>query len=139
MEDPKRGPDKYAGKHESERLDEALDESFPASDPPAVHPVEPIGFESDNSIVVRDNPELQRFEMQVVRQMAVAEYRIRDGVITFFHTEVPPAIEGKGMGSRLVEGALKQVRERGLKVVSRCSFVSHFLRQHPEYQDLVQR
>ncbi len=127
--------------HQSERLDEALDESFPASDSPSVsrmsEPPDALGgFESDNSIVVRDNPTLQRFEMQVVRQMAVAEYRIAGDVFTFFHTEVPPAIEGKGMGSRLIEGALRQVRARGLKVVSRCSFVSHFLREHPEYGDL---
>ena len=86
---------------------------------------------------VRDNPERQRFELAIGNQMAVAEYRIKDGVVTFFHTEVPTALEGQGIATRLIKGALDEMRARGLKVVSRCSFVSHFLREHPDYRDLV--
>ncbi|HEY1722552.1 MAG TPA: GNAT family N-acetyltransferase [Magnetospirillaceae bacterium] len=126
--------------HQSERLDEALDESFPASDPPAVSPMhEPKAFASEESSAVRDNPERQRFELKAGDQLAAAEYRIQDGTIVFFHTEVPTALEGQGIATRLIQGALDEARARGLKVVSRCSFVSHFLRQHPDYQDLLAR
>lgn len=86
---------------------------------------------------VRDNPERQRFELAVEGATAIAEYRIRDGVITFTHTEVPEAFSGRGIASRLIKGALDQVRARGLKVVSHCSFVSGYLQKHPEYNDLL--
>jgi len=33
------------------------------------------------------------------------------------HTEVAPSAEGKGVGSRLVAGALDDIRARGLRVV----------------------
>ena len=86
---------------------------------------------------VRDNRELSRFELQVEGHTAFAEYELADGVITFTHTESPPAVAGRGVATALVRSALEQVRARGLKVVPRCSFVSAFFMRHPECQDLL--
>ena len=86
---------------------------------------------------VRDNPEQQRFEMDTSAGLAVAEYR-RDGdTLVIFHTEVPAALRGQGMGDKLVSGVLDNVRRRGLKIVPRCWFVREFVRGNPEYGDLV--
>jgi predicted GNAT family acetyltransferase len=58
-------------------------------------------------------------------------------VITFVHTEVPPELGGKGIGSKLVKGALDQVRAEGLKVIARCPFVKAYIDKHAEFADLV--
>ncbi len=87
--------------------------------------------------LVRDNPEQQRFEMVTSAGLAVAEYR-RDGdTLIIFHTEVPPALRGQGMGDKLVRGVLEEVRRRNLKVVPRCWFVREFVGSNPEYRDLI--
>jgi predicted GNAT family acetyltransferase len=87
---------------------------------------------------VRNNAELNRFELEVDGHLAVAYYRPAPGLITFTHTEVPPALGGRGVGSTLVRGALDLVRAQGLKVVSKCPFVSAYLGKHPEFNDLVE-
>lgn len=92
---------------------------------------------SDPQVNVRDNPADNRFEATVDDMLAVAEYRREGDRITFTHTVVPPALEGRGVGSALVRTALAAVRERGLKVVPRCSFVAAYMRRHPETQDLL--
>ncbi|ODT21596.1 MAG: hypothetical protein ABS54_12455 [Hyphomicrobium sp. SCN 65-11] len=92
---------------------------------------------NDTAYTVRDNPEQQRFEMETSAGLAVAEYR-RDGdTLIIFHTEVPPALRGQGMGDKLVRGVLEDVRRRNLKVVPRCWFVREFVGSHPEYRDLI--
>jgi uncharacterized protein len=87
---------------------------------------------------VRNNAELNRFELEVDGHTAVSYYRLSPGVITFTHTEVPPALGGRGVGSTLVRGALELARAQGLKVVSKCPFVSAYLGKHPEFNDLVE-
>jgi predicted GNAT family acetyltransferase len=57
--------------------------------------------------------------------------------MTFTHTEVAPEVEGRGIASRLVQGALEQARAQGLKVVPRCRFVSAYIAKHPEFADLL--
>ena len=69
--------------------------------------------------------------------MAIANYRLAGGVITFTHTEVPAQAREHGIGSRLVAGALDAARARGLKVVPRCSFVKAYVDKHPEVHDLL--
>ncbi|MGE5201049.1 MAG: GNAT family N-acetyltransferase [Acidobacteriota bacterium] len=86
---------------------------------------------------VRDNPARHRFELDADGHTAFTEYTVKPGVITFVHTEVPPALGGRGAGTRLVRGALDAVRARGLKVVAQCPFVAAFIRKHKEYQDLL--
>ena len=64
-------------------------------------------------------------------------YRIEPGAIVLVHTDVAPSAEGQGIGSRLVAGALDDIRSRGLRVVPVCPFVTAYLRRHPEQRDLV--
>lgn len=87
---------------------------------------------------VTNNAEKHRFELAVDGQIAATYYEIADGVITFVHTEVPPELGGKGIGSKLIKGALDQVRKDGLKVIPQCPFVKAFIEKHPDYQDLLQ-
>ena len=85
---------------------------------------------------VIDNAGEQRFELEVDGHTAFAAYD-RDGdTVVFTHTVVPAALRGQGVGSRLVKGALSQVRAAGAKVRPLCSFVAGYMAQHPEWNDL---
>jgi predicted GNAT family acetyltransferase len=86
---------------------------------------------------VSNNPAQQRYELAVDGHVAASYYEIADGVITFVHTEVPPELGGKGIGSKLIKGELDQVRAEGLKVIAQCPFVKAYIEKHPEYTDLL--
>jgi predicted GNAT family acetyltransferase len=86
---------------------------------------------------VSNNPAHHRYEFAVNGHIAATYYQIADGVITFVHTEVPPELGGKGIGSILIKGALDQVRAAGLKVIAQCPFVKAYIDKHPDYADLL--
>lgn len=89
------------------------------------------------TIDVRHNAEASRFEAEVEGRLARCDYRLSDGVMLLVHTEVPPALEGRGIGAALVRAALEHATAAGLKVRPRCSFVSAYLARHPQYQHLL--
>jgi predicted GNAT family acetyltransferase len=78
-----------------------------------------------------------RFEVKVGNELAVTQYRRRGSKIIFTHTEVPPSMEGRGIGNLLARAALDYARKNDLRVVPRCEFIAAFIERHPEYQDLV--
>ncbi len=86
---------------------------------------------------VTDNRAANRYELAVDGVTAFAEYQRRDDVLTFTHTVVPPEIGGRGVGSRLIAGALADVRAQGLKIVPQCSFVAAYLDKHADDRDLL--
>ena len=86
---------------------------------------------------VTDNAGRSRFELAVEGHVAHADYAREPGRITFTHTIVPPALEGRGIGSRLVKAALAAARAEGLKVVPSCPFVRAYIERHAEEQDLL--
>jgi predicted GNAT family acetyltransferase len=86
---------------------------------------------------VRDNRDRHRFELEEDGATAFAAYRLEGPDIIFYHTMVPEALSGRGIGSRLVRGALDAVRKKGLKVVPLCPFVRAYIEKHPEVQDLL--
>ena len=88
---------------------------------------------------VRDNRAEQEFEIEVDGHRAVAAYQREEGRIVFTHTHVPRAIEGRGIGSRLIRAALDSARDEGLEVVPQCPFVAAYIERHPEYRDLLAR
>jgi len=85
---------------------------------------------------VRDNPARNRFEMDTEAGVAFATYRRDGGVLTVLHSEVPRAVNGRGLGSALVRGLLEHARAGGLKVRPLCGFVARYMAEHPEYSDL---
>lgn len=86
---------------------------------------------------VRDNAALSRFELDAGGETAFLTYRVAGGEMLMTHTETPSALRGRGIGERVVLGALEAARARGMKVRPLCGFVRHVLAQHPEYSDLV--
>ncbi len=86
---------------------------------------------------VEHNPSRNRFELNIGTYTAVLDYYLQGSTIVFTHTGVPPALEGQGIGSKLVNSGLMYARENNLRVVSMCSFVDVYIRRHPEFQDLT--
>ena len=86
---------------------------------------------------VTENADQSRFELAVGGNTAVLQYMQRNGALYLTHTEVPPELEGQGIGSRIVKHALEQAKSRGMKVAPWCPFVRAYIDRHPEYQSLV--
>lgn len=93
--------------------------------------------EALGTVTVSNNTETHHFEAVVDGVTAFSQYRLRDGLIIFVHTVVPPALEGKGVGSALARAGLAYAREQDLKVVATCEFIAGYIGKHPEYQDLL--
>lgn len=89
------------------------------------------------STEVRDNPARHRYELVVDGVTAFVTYECQPGRVVLVHTEVPEALAGKGVGSRLARGALDSIRALGMKIVPQCSFIARFVEKHPEYRDLL--
>lgn len=89
------------------------------------------------STPIRHNASLHRFEMDTPAGVAVAAYRLAGKVMTLYHTEVPAALRDRGIGYRLVCGALEEVRRLNLKVVPQCWFVREVIERRSEFQDLL--
>lgn len=88
-------------------------------------------------LVVRDNQTMRRFEMVSGDATAFVEYHRSSDQIVLTHTEVPEAMSGQGVGSKLVGGVLDAIRAEGVTVVPECEFVATFIQRHPGYQSLV--
>jgi uncharacterized protein len=75
------------------------------------------------------------------KQIGEAGYETReDGGIVFTHTEVDTELQERGLGSKLVGGALDQLREStDVRIGATCPFVRRFFEEHPEYADLTAR
>ncbi len=86
---------------------------------------------------VHDNAGEHRYELTVDGQTAIMAYTDEGAARVFTHTLVPPELEGHGVGTRLVAGALADVRARGLKIVPQCPFVAAYVERHPETRELV--
>ncbi|QDZ08919.1 N-acetyltransferase [Sphingomonas panacisoli] len=86
---------------------------------------------------VTDNRAEHEFELDVDGLRAIAAYQLEGDTIVFTHTLVPKKLEGRGVGSKLIRGALDAARDRGLKVVPQCPFVKAYIERHSEYRDLL--
>lgn len=94
---------------------------------------------TQDEVAASHAPDKSRYEVYVDGELAGwADYALTDGLITFTHTEIDPAFEGRGAGSALVRFALDDVRDTGeRKVLPICPFVKGWMGRHPEYQELL--
>jgi predicted GNAT family acetyltransferase len=89
-------------------------------------------------IEVTDNAAESRYEIRADGKLAgFSAYRGRPKGLAFTHTEILDEFEGQGLGSKLVQQMLDDVRSQGLEVLPICPFVKAFMERHREYVDLV--
>ncbi len=84
-----------------------------------------------------DNLAAGQYEFQVGGFLPRIVYRKSGDKIYLTHTEVPAPLEGKGIASMLVKGALEDIRQKGLKLVPLCPFVIRYIQRHPEWEFLI--
>ena len=89
------------------------------------------------AIAVGHNLAQHRFEVVVDGKLSRCDYQLDATAMRLVHTEVPPALEGRGIASRLVAAALAYAREQGLAVIPVCSYVRTYMRRHPETATLL--
>jgi predicted GNAT family acetyltransferase len=92
---------------------------------------------AENEFVIENNESAQRYETLVDGHRSIIQYRLEGDRIIFLHTDVPAALEGRGIGSALARTALEDARARNLTVIPSCPFVREYIRRHPEYEPLV--
>ena len=86
---------------------------------------------SDEAAVTFDEAR-SRFELAVDGHTAFIDTTRSGDTLTLVHTEVPEELEGRGVGSKLVAGALEFIRANRLGVVPQCPFVRSYLQRHPD-------
>lgn len=87
---------------------------------------------------VRNDAANSRYELvQGGEVLGYAEYEAQGDTLDFTHTQIQEAHQGEGLGERLVQGALDDVRAQGQKVIASCPFVESFIRKHAGYGDLL--
>lgn len=86
-----------------------------------------------------DDPSRGRYQLLVDdAEVGYVEYdKVGEKSILIKHTEVLPGHEGKGYGSKLVQGTLDHIRRQGKTVIPICPYALGYVRRHAEYHDLV--
>jgi predicted GNAT family acetyltransferase len=81
---------------------------------------------------VRDDRDRERFVLDADGAQARLDYRSAPGTLVLVHTEVPDALEGRGIGGRLVQAAVDRAEAERRTVVPWCPFARRWLQRHPE-------
>jgi predicted GNAT family acetyltransferase len=79
-----------------------------------------------------------RFEFEQDGQVGYLIYEIDDqGWITLWHTEVPQALRGQGLGAKLLRMAFDYAEANHLTVEPICPFAISFVAKHPEVRSFL--
>jgi uncharacterized protein len=79
-----------------------------------------------------------RFELRLDGALVgTCFYRDADGRRAFTHTEVDPDYQGRGLATQLIERALTETRDEGLRIVALCPMVVAYVGKHHEFDDIL--
>lgn len=91
----------------------------------------------DKNFELQKDTNEKKYYVEVEGKLAYVEY-IQAGERVFLtHTEVPPAFEGKGVGSQLVRLVLEDIKKNDWTLVPLCPFIASYIKRHPAYKSLV--
>jgi predicted GNAT family acetyltransferase len=92
-------------------------------------------------VTLRNNELAKQFEWNIGGKIAKVVYDFSSDKKRIFltHTEVPPALEGKGIASKLVQAVLEYIEAKGWKLVPYCPYVQSYIKRHPEYRRLLDK
>ncbi|MGQ9759024.1 MAG: GNAT family N-acetyltransferase [Candidatus Methanomethylicaceae archaeon] len=70
-------------------------------------------------------------------QEAVLRFHVSKGKMYIDSTFTPKECRGKGIGTLMIEAAIKYVREKGLLIVPVCQFSVEYFKRHSEYKEML--
>ncbi|ANY05505.1 GNAT family N-acetyltransferase [Pseudonocardia sp. HH130630-07] len=89
--------------------------------------------------VVTHDPVRRRYEIALGgERVGLAAYTEDGDRRIFHHTEVDPALRGRGLASTLVGFALTDTRDAGWRIVPQCPYVQHWIASHEGFADRVE-
>ena len=94
--------------------------------------------EYDNLPLLK-NEVAKQFEMEVGGQTAVIVYLEHHFTITLLHTEVPSALEGKGVATAIIEKTLVYLEKNHFRLIPLCPFVAAYIKRHPEWKMILDK
>ncbi|NDV95091.1 N-acetyltransferase [Dysgonomonas sp. 521] len=87
-----------------------------------------------------DNIGKNQYEFHVGNYIPKVEYiKTNNGEIYLTHTEVPVALEGRGIGSQLAEKVLADIEKKELRLIPLCPFIAGYIKKHPDWRRIVMR
>src|ERR1035437_10714986 len=86
----------------------------------------------------RDNEDRHRFELDVEGTIAFVTYRKSPGAITLVHTEVPPELGGRGIGSKLGRATLDAGRAQGRELAVEWDVRGPLIAKNHEYKNICE-
>jgi predicted GNAT family acetyltransferase len=79
-----------------------------------------------------------RFEIEERGEIAYLEFDTdSQGWMTIWHTEVPPAMRGRGVAAELAQTAFEYAKQNTLRVDVICPLAANFAAKHPEYNSFI--
>jgi uncharacterized protein len=85
-------------------------------------------------------PDASRYTMRSNGTViAVVDYTLNNGLISFTRAFTTPTERGKGNAARVVEFAVDAAEKEGLKIVPMCWYVYDWFGLHPERSGLLAR
>lgn len=86
---------------------------------------------------VQWNSNEARFELDVEGQTAIADCIVRPNEWVVTHVEVPVALRGGGVASKLAAGIVEYAREHQGEITPLCGFMVAYFQRHPEARDVL--
>jgi predicted GNAT family acetyltransferase len=84
-----------------------------------------------------NNTAIHNFELFVDGYRSFIDYQQKGDHLFLIHTEVPVELQGKGVAPAIVQKTFQYMEAHQLKLVPLCTYVKHFLTQHPEWNRLL--
>jgi len=86
---------------------------------------------------VQWNEEKSRFELETDGQLAIADCLASPNEWVVTHVEVPVALRGGGVASKLAVGIVDIARHEGKKISPVCPFMVAYFQRHPDARDVL--
>lgn len=93
--------------------------------------------EEFKNIPLHKNEEKKCFEIEIDGSFAFIQYKERSNTFALIHTEVEPALSGKGAASAVVEKTLAYIEDHNKKLLPFCPFIFAYIKKHPECKRIV--
>lgn len=79
----------------------------------------------------------KRFELETEQGTAFVSYHLDKDTLVLWHSEVPYALRGQGIGKQLVEGTFEFIREHKLNAIATCSYIRAIAQRDNQWHNVI--